>query len=396
MDTQTAEDRSGTQTAAGTTEQAVVVLTPDRVDMEPGGSPVAIEATIRNPSRVVEQFTVEITGIDPSWYTQHVKSVSIFPDGSTERVPITINPPTRQDGGIVKAGRYTFRVIARARSDGAEYSAEGILDLRGRVIYRLELSPLVQTARRQGKFRLKVTNSGAADGQFALEGRDKEELCRVKFPHEAQAMAPAAKVTEVPFVVQPKKRPWVGPERRYDFAVTARPQNARGEPQTVSGQYIYKPLFRSLPIWPILKWVLIGLVALVAVVLLLSSGIFEQFSTRTQIALAQACGTLNLHRVPVISGACPSPLPAGSQQALNPDNCNFALGFRQFAEAQPKLVGHCLTDEYYDKFGNGHQQTTTGFLFWSKATNTVYFLIGDSVFRYYDRELKLLDGSGKV
>ena len=48
----------------------------------------------------------------------------------------------------------------------------------------------------------------------------------------------------------------------------------------------------------------------------------------------------------------------------------------------------------YDEFGNGLQYTKKGAMFWLKASNTVYFFTGDSVYAYVQDKPHLLDGSG--
>jgi hypothetical protein len=355
--------------------------------MEPGGTPVEVEVTIRNTGRLVEQYTIEVAGLDSDWYSAPVQSVAAMP-GDKEHVRVQFHPP-RQG---VRAGIYPFRVIARAGGGAREQSAEGILDLRGYFVYRLDMAPRGQATHGSGKFRLKIENRGNADGRVGLEGRDQEEACRFKFPRGAQALSEVGSKIEVPMVVQPKHRPWAGPERTYDFVVSSRPLDARGESQTVAGQFTYRPWFRSFPIWPLLKWFLIVLAALVGLIVLFASGLPEQFGERTKIATAQVCG-MGLYRVPVLSGVCPPVYPPDGKP--NPDSCVFALGFREISAAQERLVGKCVTDEYHDGFGNGHQQTSTGFLYWAKDTNTVYFFDKKSVYRFADGKLQTIDGPGQ-
>src|SRR5438105_15168218 len=111
-------------------ERLSVDLTPARVEMEPGGSPVEVVVTIQNLSDVVEQYAVELGGLDADWYTAPVTSVGLFPQDS-DQVRITLHPPRRPG---IKAGSYKFRITVRARGGGGEAGiavADGLLDLRG-------------------------------------------------------------------------------------------------------------------------------------------------------------------------------------------------------------------------------------------------------------------------
>jgi hypothetical protein len=108
-------------------------------------------------------------------------------------------------------------------------------------VYRLDMVPLRRTSSGNGHFRLQVTNTGTADGQLEFAGRDADDLCHFHFPKGNHAASAAASRTEIPVLVQPKSKPWVGPERAYLFSVTGTPVDGCGEPRTVTGQYTHRP-----------------------------------------------------------------------------------------------------------------------------------------------------------
>ncbi|HEX8967413.1 MAG TPA: hypothetical protein VF937_06010 [Chloroflexota bacterium] len=380
MDTQV----PGTDSSA--TTALTVELSPPRVEMEPGGTPVEIIATLQNVSNIVEQYAIEVTGLDSDWFTAPVTSVSLFPQ-DRDQVRISLHPPRRPG---LRAGTYPFRVVARALSGTAQQSAGGTLDVRGVAIYRIvDLVPRRLTARGKGSYRLEIANTGAADIRVGFEGSDPEGQCTYGFPKQSEAVVAAGARSEFPVVVKPRKRPWIGPEQSYDFTISARPLDARGEPQAVSGQFTHKPLFRALPIWGIVKWVLIALAALAIIIVLFAVGIPQEFGRRTQVATAQACGSLR--NVPVLGAACPRPRELPPLAA----DCNYQFGFKEFSDAEPDMVGACTTNVIYDDYGNGLQYSKKGVLFWLKESNTVYFFTGDSVYAYVQGKPRLLDGSGR-
>ena len=103
--------------------------------------------------------------------------------------------------------------------------------------------------------------------------------------------------------------------------------------------------------------------------------------------------------LPLIGGLCPAQdetLAFQSASEKTTDRCSFEFGFKDYAEAEPKLVGECTSGVYYDGFGNGVQYTRAGMLFWQKDSNTVYFFRGSSVWAYIQGHSQLLYGSGAI
>src|SRR5437868_6096308 len=82
-----------------------VDLVPQRVEVAPGAAPVEATLVVRNRSRVVDQCTIEVVGLDATWFTQPTRSVALFPEDS-ERLAISFHVPN-QPG--LKAGAYPFR-----------------------------------------------------------------------------------------------------------------------------------------------------------------------------------------------------------------------------------------------------------------------------------------------
>lgn len=377
-------------------ETVDVELTPNRIEVEPGAKPVEATVGLRNLGNVVSQFTIEVADLEPDWFTVPVPSVGLFPQ-DREQVRITFHPPKRPN---LRAGTYPFRVLVRGRGGVQEHSTDGILDVRGFAVYRLDMTPRRQTHSRDGVYKLQVINSGTADVRLELEARDDEDACDVIFPKEDSVMVEAGTKGSVPFVVKPRERPWFGPEKPYGITVTARPQDARGSPQSVSGQYTHKPLIQSWgPLWTVLKVALVILVIVGLIFLLMRSNIGRQLGQRYWLVANAACvaaraipavGTMICWlAVPALAGqgqaavagaggtggAAGSRPPQGAAGA-----CEFQFGFKEFHDADPELVGTCVSSVSYDVFGNGFQNSTKGVLVWQKGVNTIYYLSGDKTY----------------
>src|ERR1700704_5165122 len=103
-----------------TSEGLRIELSPTHVEVLPGASPVEVTLSVHNRSRVVEQCTVDVVGLDSDWFTNPSRSVALFP-GDSDRLSFTLHVPAR-DG--LRAGEYPFGVVARSRSSGSEWRVE--------------------------------------------------------------------------------------------------------------------------------------------------------------------------------------------------------------------------------------------------------------------------------
>ncbi|MBV9353953.1 MAG: hypothetical protein JO023_00355 [Chloroflexi bacterium] len=352
-----------------------IEVSPTRMQMDPGGAPQELAIRLQNRSSAVQQFRVEIVGIDAGWYTAPTISVSLFP-GDSDETRVRIHPPVG-----APAGTYPMHVLVRSGAGSEASSAAVALDLRGQFIYRLDMTPLQQTSHGDGTFRLQLVNIGTADGRLEFAGRETQDLCRFRFPKGNQTSIGAAMRSEVPLIVQPKSRPWGGPARTYSFSITALPLDARGDARTVAGHYTHQPRFPGLPDWGIPATLGLVLVALLLLGVFIGTRGTDAFGDRAAMTKAEVCG--HLAGVLVLGAACPPIM-----------SCAYAEGFKTFAAARPELVGSCVDNVDYDRYGNGLQETTNGDLFWQKASNKVYFFVGDTLYEYVNRQIRKLDGSG--
>src|SRR5438105_4858332 len=162
-----------------------VELNPTRVQVDAGASSVDLVVSIQNLGDVVDQYIVEVDGLDADWFTQP-PNLGLFPQ-DREQVRVNLHPPGRG----VRKGSYPFKILVRSRGGAAAESADGVLEIRGAPKLNLELKPPRLIARGQGTFTLLMANSGNADVRANLEGRDAEEACDVRFPRDESPLVPA-------------------------------------------------------------------------------------------------------------------------------------------------------------------------------------------------------------
>jgi hypothetical protein len=358
----------------------LVQLNTDCVRTEPGGPPVELVVSVQNLGSLTDQYAIELSGLDPDWFTMPNGTVGLFPKDSKE-VRISLHPPKRPD---VQAGAYPFIVVVRSRAGTEQGDARAILQVLGLAVFRADLTPRRAVSRRRGNFRVVLANTGSADAQLVLEGHDSKNACTLTFSQNGRPLLRAQSRLEVPLVVEPRDRPWIGHECQYDFVVTVRPEDASGDPQTVAGQYTYRPLLESwAPLWRFLVWAGAALLLLLLLIIVVPTLGLDHWQQTLGSAAASARG-LTCDR-PIVGALCPD----------DGTSCEYAFGFNDFHEAAPTLVDDCVGPVTYDRFGNGTQYTRTGLLVWQKESNTVYLFRGDSIWAYVQGQTDLLYGSGR-
>jgi hypothetical protein len=369
-----------------------IELDPTTIEIEPGGPPGEATVTLQNLGDAVEQYAVEVTGLDAAWYTASVAGVVLFPQ-DRDQVRLTFHPPAQ---AVPRAGTYPFRVVVRTGTEAPATTIEGALNVQIRADFRVDLQPLEQAGRWRGTFRVQIANRGAVELGVALEAHVTLDACHLRLAPESSAVVAAGATTALSLAVTPKRERWVGPERTYDFTVTARPREARGEPQTVSGRYTHRPWLKS---WAPLRQaqqraarpVLIGVGVLLVIVLALWWNVPGRV-----VDAAQAVGGATGRTVGATAAWVGSLIPGrGKAPSLKPGACNLDDRFVGFFPSEAPLIGECATGATPDPLGNAQQLTTRGVLYWLKESDTVYFFAGENVYVLIDGRLRRLRGSGQ-
>ena len=229
----------------------VLSLSSTKLEVAPGES-VETTITIRNQSKIVDQFGIRIQGLSPTWWTLSTSSVSLFP-GDQGEAKLTIHPPKEAES---KAGSYSFQVRAVSQANSEEMTEEeAYLVLRGFLVWDVEMSP-TKVVGRSGTYRLTASNSGNTDITLIFEGKDAEEALDYTFSHN-KVTVPAGESALITLKVNPKKKE---KGKLHNFQVLARLAEAKvssKEAKTIDGQFEYQRR------WP-WKWILLGIAIAVA------------------------------------------------------------------------------------------------------------------------------------
>src|SRR5438045_6416011 len=91
--------------------RTLVAMSTALIDLSPGSPPVEMALAVRNNTQSVDQYGIEIEGLEPGWYSLDVQSLSLFPGDSYDgKLTVRIPPESTPI-----AGSYPFSVTVRSR-----------------------------------------------------------------------------------------------------------------------------------------------------------------------------------------------------------------------------------------------------------------------------------------
>lgn len=173
--------RDGTQSQASTPQGVSIAVNSPHQPME-AGSQAVIVAEVSNRGNVVDEFTLGVTGIPPSWVDIARANVTLMP-GRQDEVPITLHPPRSPEA---RAGQHEFAVSATSAASGAEVRVLAEL----RILPYHELDAEIMPRRGPGKFRLTIANRGNERLECSLRGDDAEAALEYRFAPAEVSLEP--------------------------------------------------------------------------------------------------------------------------------------------------------------------------------------------------------------
>jgi len=363
-----------------------VSLQPSTIEVEADGAPQEVVLSVQNVADYVDQYSIELGGLDARWYTLPLSSVSLFPQDRDE-VRIQIHP--RKDGGA-KAGEYPFsvRVVSRA-APGESTVVEGKLEIRAFAVFVAEIVPPSKVVcRRKAEFRIRIINRGNVDISLAPSAADREEGCRFAFQPPKPTIPAGTPVssTEMRLIARPRRSFWIGPTKQYEVTLTLAPEKAKGERKTLSCQVVHRPL---LPSWrPVWRWTKrLALVLALIIAGLLGAQAIEgeggidalpnaagRWVAETRGSLQDLFGLPRDQPSPKPTSGPPTKMGADARPpAQTATTHEIAPPFAPAFQAHRDLVGRAIEPATTDKDGNLHQATEGGLFVWWKHQETVYF-----------------------
>lgn len=253
-------------------EKILLSLSEQRIILEPGSAGQST-VSIYNRSSIVDQFTVEVEGLDEDWYDLSASSVKLFP-GDEESTILTFHPPRDASS---KAGKYPFSVKATSVDNPTETATElGTLEIRPFHDFEAKLHPTRRETRAKAHFQVTVTNRSNCAQTYTLNASDEEAACEFQFKNDEVQVDPGeSEVAD--FHVTSKKRPKFGVKKQYAFTLRAAPEGSEEAAHKLSGQAVFLPM---IPKWVLTVVAPLLIISLIVLWLLwpVDKPVIEQFT----------------------------------------------------------------------------------------------------------------------
>ncbi len=263
-------------------------LSPLQLRVTAGEVPALATLQVQNASSAVDKFSVEVDGIDASWYTRSAATLVLMPETSGQ-VQITFLPPKKKG---VKAGIYPFAVTLRSQAEPSEAaSVVGQLEIAPALDFKLGVKPNRLTVGRKGAFRINLANNSVSNANIALEATDLDEGLRFQFKENNISLR-AWQTLEVPLVVRPKRGSFIGEKKRYDITVTA--SAGDNKTQTAGCEFNHHPTLASWkPILRLIRAIIVlGLVVIAIFFIIRAGGGWNTLTSSPQTWVEQLIETV--------------------------------------------------------------------------------------------------------
>ena len=184
------------------TGDASIILTPEALTLGAAGVPaveaggtLSYNATIRNESRLVDNYELAILGLPEGWSVVTPPTAFLVPLGSGRgesdtTVRIDIGPPRHYRS---TAGIWTFEIIAMSRTTASVAGrAVAQFEVRPFPSWSVEVVPVVNSGRLKARYRVAVRNDGNADQDLWLLALEDSGRLRTRFKAGSLALQPGS------------------------------------------------------------------------------------------------------------------------------------------------------------------------------------------------------------
>lgn len=229
------------------------------------GGRATAAVVVRNRSDVVEQYSVAVEGIDPAWWSAGPEVTRLLPfsavgDDDAEFL-LTFMPPREP---VATAGDWPVTVVVTPHTAPATAARiPAVLRIEPFAALRAQAEPSRVAGRRARRLGAAVTNAGNAGAVVEVSGRDAEDACRVRTPHDTYALS-AGERAAIPVDAVPKRRRWFGRAVHHQLTLEARPAGSPDPGVPFAATYVQRPW---IPWWAPLLLLLLVVAAVLAFLL---------------------------------------------------------------------------------------------------------------------------------
>ena len=216
-----------------------VTAIPDSLVAKVGDS-VESNLTLHNSGQTIDQLTISVEGLDPSWYTLPVSSVALFPNDE-DNLKIVLEPPKTNK---ISAGSYPFHIRVSSQADPEEITiVEMSIELQ--TVPELEISISPQSIKgRRGAYTIEVNNPGDSDSQLHLQVSDTHGALRYHLQPEYLDI-PAKSRMQATLTANLGWLSFFGGDKDFSFQVSATTPDVE-EAMNVEGQLARAAWYRMI------------------------------------------------------------------------------------------------------------------------------------------------------
>ena len=181
---------------------ASIILTPEALTLGAAGVPaveaggtLSYNATIRNESRLVDNYELAVLGLPEGWSVVTPPTAFLVPLGSGRgesdtTVRIDISPPRHYRS---TAGIWTFELIAMSRTT-ATVAGRAIAQFEVKPFpsWSVEVVPVVNSGRLKARYRIAVRNDGNAEQDLWLLALEDSGRLRTRFKAGSLTLQPGS------------------------------------------------------------------------------------------------------------------------------------------------------------------------------------------------------------
>jgi Fibronectin type III domain len=253
----------------------LISLDTEHISAQPGGEARVI-ATVKNPGRRVEGYTIHVLGPLAPYSKVIPPEVSVY-TGDEKMARVEISPPTAP---AVPSGLHPFAVIARSTIDpNASAVAEGTIEIGQVFDLQAKIIPVNSSGRWRGRHVMQISNWGNAPAQLQVEAFDQDNEIGFYLNPKSLDLPPGrtatvrvlARARHPSLRAGPVQRPFqaVVEQRAGEAAPPPAAAAGFGDPsrQVVPAFLTQKPIL-SKGLITILALLLVGIIALITYLLL--------------------------------------------------------------------------------------------------------------------------------
>ena len=210
--------------------------------VNPGGA-VTTRCTVYNASFIVDEYRIEISGLDPSWVEYPKSTTRIFPE-AIETITLTFQPP-RSSG--IAAGDYPFVVTASSADNPAlTATSNGVLTIDAFVDFTLDLvSPRQISGEIEGSFTLRLANTGNSRLTIALDAAEETQQLDFTFSEQLVEID-GNENKEVTLTARPNARS-LGSAAVYQITIGGAVAQIGGAPSNASERKVVAVTLQTVP-----------------------------------------------------------------------------------------------------------------------------------------------------